>query len=78
MEAGAGRTLGWSVTGTDSPVTSLMRKTRGAGPVCHKPVRTSPDTSMRMTAITCADITGAERYDCDDGMHRVEINACLG
>ena len=62
-----------SVTETDSRVTSLtslmMRRTRSsrAGPVCHKQVRTFQDTSMRMTAITCVDITGVERYDYDDG-----------
>ena len=62
------------MTETDSRVTSLtLMMTRrtwstGAGLVCHKLVRTFQDTSMRMTAITCVDITGVERYDYyDDG-----------
>ena len=61
------------VTGTDSRVTSLTmmmtRKTRsrGAGQVCRKPVKTSQDTLTRMTDIICADITRAERYNYNDG-----------
>ena len=73
-DEGTGRTLDMTVTVTDSRVTSLTPtlmitrkiRTRGAGPVCHKPVKTSQDTSMRMTAITCVDTTGAERYNNDD------------
>ena len=58
------------MTETDSRVTSLtlmMTRRMKAGPVCHKLVRTFQDTSTRMTAITCVDITGVERYDYDDG-----------
>lgn len=61
------------VTGTDSRVTSLTLmmtrkiRSRGAGQVCHKPVKTSQDTLTRMTDIICADITRAERYNNYDG-----------